>query len=241
MKKFLRFLLFLIIVAIVIFLASKNYTANILRKSSAKLDELEGKDLKLAITMITKNEDGSVKDTKKTEHCFYQGDYATKNVTEQTNEDVTTSIYADSRNHLILMVNKKEGKESYMVSSHEMFHYEKVKSHFPILYSDTDSLLAWDDSMPIYMNLTKLLYTPSFTKSASENGRNYYVISSKDAEYWIDKGDYRLYKYIDKSDANINPETKEKYYLEGIYEYEEAATPEDVEWPDLSGKDVIFI
>ena len=28
---------------------------------------------------------------------------------------------------------------------------------------------------------------------------------------------------------------------EGIYEYEEAATPEDVEWPDLSGKDVIFI
>ena len=34
MKKFIKFLLFLIIVAIVIFLASKNYTANILRKSS---------------------------------------------------------------------------------------------------------------------------------------------------------------------------------------------------------------
>ena len=241
MKKFLKFLLFLIIVAIFVLLISKNHTANILRKSSAKLDELNGKDIKLVINLKYLLKDGSVSKEKKIEHNFYQGDYSS-NTSDEGN-----SIYVDSSDKLMLIVNKTKDRETYMISSHLFFNYDKVKTHFPILFSDTDSLLSWDDTMPIYMNLTKLLYTPSFTKSASENGRNYYVISSKDAEFWIDKGDYRLYKYIDKTgnnlvDANLVEENDETIYrVESIYEYDNASSSEDVEWPDLSGKDVVFI
>jgi hypothetical protein len=235
MKKFLKFLLFLIIVAIVIFLVSKNYTANILRKSAAKLDELEGKDLKLVTNSKYILEDGTIKETRKSEHNFYQGDYSFVNPAEGN------EIYVDSSDDLMLLVNKNNGKEIYMVSPHKIFHYEKVKTHFPILFSDTDTLLAWDDSLPIYINLSKLLYTPSFTKSASENGRNYYVITTNDSEFWIDKGDYRLYKYIDKSETNILQDGEKIYRIESTYDYENTSTSEDIEWPDLTGKDVVFI
>ncbi len=232
-KKFLKFLVAVLIIALFITIVSKHYTANIIKKSVAKAIAFDGKNVRLSIEATSKNMDGTVRKVEKLERVYYEGYFVSKG--EQN------SIYTDPNDKLYLICSKKnDGKEIYVISTHIHMLQTKISNCFPIIYRDAETLYSWDDEFPVAMNLSKLLFTPTFTKSISENGREYYLIETKEVNLWIDKGDYSLYKYTENIPTTAY-ETGEQFTYEYVFKYDDNVTAESVEWPDLTGQDVMFI